>query len=65
MFDTAIRVDPAHAGERLMPMSRINYGKVYTIEHFMRVRAFGVVMQQEELLEQFRTIFFRSQRLSD
>ena len=43
MVPTAIRVDPDYTGARLHPMSRINYAKVYTIEHNVKVRSVGTV----------------------
>lgn len=39
----AIRVMPDVNTDRLRPQSRLNYGKIYTIEHNVPVRPFGVV----------------------
>lgn len=39
----AIKVQPAGLGERLKDESRIDFGKVYTIEHDIKTRPFGKV----------------------
>lgn len=36
-----IRVRPRISGETMEPMSRLNYGKLYTIEHNLKVEHFG------------------------
>ncbi|PIA94792.1 hypothetical protein CB0940_08198 [Cercospora beticola] len=43
MLPTAIRITPDDPTERLKPTSRINYGKIYTIEHNMKANAVGMV----------------------
>jgi len=39
----SIRVIPTIEGESLDPMSRINFRKVYTVEHYQKVWEFGNV----------------------
>lgn len=45
MVPIAIRVIPDLRTEKLAPTSRINYGKVYTIEHNVKVKSIGMVQQ--------------------
>lgn len=40
---TPIRIDPKNPGDRMEPASRLNYGKMYTVEHNVRVYDFGMV----------------------
>jgi hypothetical protein len=40
---TPLRVDPDYPRAVLESMSRINFGKLYTIEHNTKVKAFGIV----------------------
>ncbi|EME45358.1 hypothetical protein DOTSEDRAFT_150357, partial [Dothistroma septosporum NZE10] len=43
MLQPPIRIDPVSPGDKLDALSRINYGKVYTIEHNLKVKPFGMV----------------------
>ena len=38
-----IRVSPVNIGDRLAETSRLNYGKLYTVEHNVKVSEFGSV----------------------
>ncbi|KAF2215317.1 hypothetical protein CERZMDRAFT_35496, partial [Cercospora zeae-maydis SCOH1-5] len=49
MLPAAVRVIPDDPTEKLKPTSRINYGKIYTIEH--NVKAKGVGMVHENSLQ--------------
>lgn len=42
MFPLAVKIDP-DPGEKLTPQSRINYGKIYTVEHNVKVKSVGYV----------------------
>ncbi|KAK1067316.1 hypothetical protein LTR12_008785 [Friedmanniomyces endolithicus] len=59
MSATAIRVTPDAQGMRLDEMSRIDYAKVHTIEHNLKVAAVGVVhpASMEALITQFRSVW--------
>ena len=39
----AIRVDTDQRDEKLDPMSRIDFGRTYTVQHYQRVKSFGMV----------------------
>jgi hypothetical protein len=54
----AIRIDPDNATTPLDPMSRIHYGNLYTVEHNIRVKAYGMVNQTSlvPLMSQFRQV---------
>ena len=43
MLPGAIRVDLDTHGDKLDPMSRVNFGRLYTIEHNLKVRSIGIV----------------------
>jgi hypothetical protein len=47
----AIRVRPKHKGNELRPMSRIDFGRIYTVDHTVKVYDFGKV--HENYLERF------------
>ncbi|KAI5362496.1 hypothetical protein Slin14017_G077330 [Septoria linicola] len=64
MMPNAIRVVPDEPGKKLADMSRIHYGKVYTIEHNVKAEGVGMVhdaslplllMQNDQVLERGRT----------
>lgn len=57
-----IRVDQDDRAEKLDPWSRIHFGKVYSIEHNVKVRSFGKVNAQSmtALLYQFRAVWERN-----
>lgn len=58
-----VRVDPESPHEKLEAMSRINYGKVYTVEHNVKVRCVGTVHPHSLplLLQQFQIVWFKGQ----
>jgi hypothetical protein len=55
----AIRIDLDDNATALHHTSRINYSKVYTIEHNVKVKPFGMVNRDHirSLMDQFRTVF--------
>lgn len=55
----SIRVDPDEPHIRLDPMSRICFGKVYTIEHNVKVQSIGMVNRayMQSLLYNFRDVW--------
>ncbi|KAK4544655.1 hypothetical protein LTR36_003904 [Oleoguttula mirabilis] len=53
----AIRIDTFDPADKLDPMSRINFGKVYTIEHYLKVKGLGMVVSTNELTWQFRDVW--------
>ena len=59
MQEKAIRVNPDDKGAVLDPKSRINYGKVYNIEHNVKVKNFGSLSPEylAALIEQFMAVF--------
>lgn len=58
MQSTAVRIDPDNLTMPLNSMSRIHYGNIYTIQHNIRVKAYGMVNQAsvEPLMSQFRQV---------
>lgn len=56
ILPVAIRVDPDNRCDNLHPASRLDFGKVYTVQHNLKVKAFGLVNQRsiEALINQFR-----------
>ena len=52
-----IRVKPKNAWEKLDPISRVNFLKIYTVEHNVKVNDFGYVDKDEEwkLITQFNS----------
>lgn len=60
---SAIRVQPKHPGETLDDMSRINFAKVYTVEHNVKAYDFGDVVSRDRhlLREQYREVWLREQ----
>jgi hypothetical protein len=54
----AIKIDPDNATTPLDPVSRIHYGNLYTVEHNIRVKAYGMVNQASllPLMSQFRQV---------
>lgn len=59
MQQMAIRIDPDSSDEHLEPSSRLNYGKVYTVEHNIKVRNIGMVNRDSEraLAHQFSQVW--------
>lgn len=55
----AIRVDPDNPEDKLDPMNRLDFGKVHTIQHNIKVRSFGKVHPKSmaALLHQFRSVW--------
>lgn len=62
ILPVAIRIDPMQPANQLHPKSRLNYGKVYTIEHNVRVKPYGIVNKKSMhvLMHQFTLVFFRN-----
>lgn len=58
MAAVAIRIDPDNKIEKLTDRSRINYGKVYTKEHNVKVRSMGTVSGDtlQALIYQFKQV---------
>jgi hypothetical protein len=58
-FLASIRVDSDVPGQELHPASRVNFGKVYTVEHNIKVKPYGVVNQYSmgALAENFNRTF--------
>ncbi|KAK5109841.1 hypothetical protein LTR62_006448 [Meristemomyces frigidus] len=56
-----IRVDPSERDYSLSNLSRINFAKVYTVEHNVKAFDFGMVNEQSmhALMTQFELVFFR------
>jgi len=56
LLPVAIRVDPEDRCDNLHPASRLDFGKVYTIQHNLKVKDFGLVNQRSigALINQFR-----------
>lgn len=54
-----IRVDPDRRDGRLDPMSRLNFGKVYTVEHNVKAESFGAVHREflPHLIYQWRVVW--------
>lgn len=61
MLPNAIRVSTLQPVDALDPMSRINFGKVYTVEHRHKVRSFGRVAagSMPALAMQFKMVWSR------
>ncbi|KAK6442488.1 hypothetical protein LTR95_001282 [Oleoguttula sp. CCFEE 5521] len=59
LLPDAIRVDLDDQSDKLAPLSRINYGTVYTIEHNVKVKPYAMVNREHRasLLSQFREVF--------
>ncbi|GAB7326379.1 hypothetical protein MBLNU13_g10410t2 [Cladosporium sp. NU13] len=66
MQPKAIRVNPDDKGAVLDPKSRLNYGKVYNIEHNVKVKNFGSLSPEylTALLEQFTAVFTSKIRMA-
>lgn len=56
---TAFRVEPSRPTDFLDPRSRINLGKIYTIEHNVKVRSLGYVVELEGLKQLHHLIWHR------
>lgn len=58
MQNIAVRIDPDNATTPLNPMSRIHYGNIYTVQHNIRVKAYGMVNRESvgPLMNQFRQV---------
>jgi hypothetical protein len=59
ILPTAIRIDPFDQDDTLHSASRVNYGKVYNIEHNVKVKPYGVVNNQfmHALITQWTQVF--------
>ena len=55
----SIRVDPDDRGYRLDPLSRLNFGKVYTVDYNVKVKSIGMVNRasMRDLIYQFRDVW--------
>ncbi|KAK5719519.1 hypothetical protein LTR15_008043 [Elasticomyces elasticus] len=60
----AIQVTPDVATEKLDPLLRLDYGKVYTVHHNVKVESYGVVHpnSMDFLLSQWEEVFLDSMR---
>ncbi|KAK6434439.1 hypothetical protein LTR95_009378 [Oleoguttula sp. CCFEE 5521] len=61
LLDEPIRVNADDPTDKLDSESMIHYGKIYTIEHNIKVKPFGLVhdIYLRPLLEQFRDVWMR------
>ncbi|KAK5719529.1 hypothetical protein LTR15_008053 [Elasticomyces elasticus] len=59
MMPVAIRVVLDHRDEQLVQVSRLDYSKVYTVYHTVKVAAFGVVHEDSQwaFLDQFNVVW--------
>lgn len=59
LLPEAIRINVDDRTEKLDPMSRLNLGKLYTIEHYVKVRSFGHVhpSSMQPLTSQFQKVW--------
>ena len=59
MLPNPIRVDTNRREDKLDSMSRLNFGKIYTVEHNLKVKDFGVVNPKsiKDLLYQFGEVW--------
>ena len=59
MRPISIRVDPDERAYRLDPLSRLNFGKVYTVEYHVKVKSIGMVNRasMRDLIYQFRDVW--------
>ena len=59
MRPDAIRVIPDVSTDKLDPISRLDYGKVHTIQHNIKARSFGMVHPRSvnALMHQFRNVW--------
>ena len=50
----ALRVEPDGSRVKLDPISRINFGKTYTVEHNVKVLSIGIVTEEHlDLLDHY------------
>lgn len=58
MQDIAVKIDPDNFTTSLDPMSRIHYGAFYTVQHNIKVKAYGMVNRDSvaPLMDQFRQV---------
>ncbi|KAK3082011.1 hypothetical protein LTS18_008153 [Coniosporium uncinatum] len=59
MREPSVRVRQRSSSERLDPMSRVNFAKVYTVEHNVKVYNFGMVDADcmQIFLDHFNTVW--------
>lgn len=62
ILPNAIRIDLYDPVDKLPPSSRLNYGKIYTVEHNVKVKPLGTVNNKSMhlLIQQFTEVFFRT-----
>jgi len=67
LLPRAIRIDSDNPGEKLDTLSRVDFGKVYTIEHNVKVRSLGQVSRDsvQALQYQFDSVWASSGRPHD
>lgn len=67
MRSLAIRIETDSPVDKLDPMSRINFGAVYTIQHNIKVKPYGQVHEssRENLLMQFLSVWNRQLHTAD
>ncbi|KAL1583637.1 hypothetical protein WHR41_07821 [Cladosporium halotolerans] len=60
LLPSPIRIDPLNEDDRLDATSRMDYGKLYNIEHNVKVKPYGVVNNQsmQTLIKQWTQVFF-------
>lgn len=60
----AIRVDADRNDEKLDPLSRVDFGRSYTIQHNSRVKSFGMVNRDSmaHLVSQWRNVMMEDAR---
>jgi hypothetical protein len=58
MLEPPIRVRPSSRGDKLLEMSRINFGKMHTVEHNVKVLEFGRVHEshRRQLVDHWRYV---------
>ncbi|KAK5112694.1 hypothetical protein LTR85_011205 [Meristemomyces frigidus] len=67
MCRTAVRVAMNDPGGRLPPLTRINYGKVFTIQHNVKVNYLGNTLSRStgEMVRQFREVWLGKEMARD
>lgn len=66
MRSSPIRIDTDSREDKLDPMSRLNFGAIYTIQHNIKVKPYGMVHQnsRSDLLRQFVSVWQPQQPMS-
>lgn len=60
MLPRPIRIIADNPTDGLSPLARLNFGKIYTVEHNIKVKNFGMVHEGsvQDLIRQFTTVWF-------